>query len=228
MSKSRAVKVKTTEDIIQLMSEAVKTTLNTAANTNVSYSPTFIKTTKTCLRPDIGCFVLFEGGFTGLVAINFKADAALEIYRKYYLSMGMPEEELASHHTSLEVADTMGELMNQSIGRFQVMVKKQIGVGVNQNQPKMIALNQAMRIALETEVDKPQHRRVEFRTGENNCFYMESTTEKVEFINNSFESMNSHEEVDPEDILYKEKASRKAKDKTSSGIDEDLAKELGL
>ncbi len=228
MSKARTVKTKTTEDIIQLISEAVKHTLNTAAKTNVTYSPTFIKTSKTCLRPDIGCFVLFEGGFTGLVAINFNANAALEIYRKYYLSMGMPEDELATHHNSLEVADTMGELMNQSIGKFQVMVKNQIGVGVNQNQPKMIALNQAMRIALETEVDKPQHRRVEFRTGENNCFYVESTTEKVEFINSSFENLNASE-LDPEEIMDNEKrAASQGQDAGSANIDEDLANKLGL
>ncbi len=227
MSRPKASK-KTTEDIIQLISEGIKTTLNTAANTNVRYSPTFIKTSKTCLRPDIGCFVLFEGGFTGLVAINFNAAAALEIYRKYYLSMGMPEDELATHHSSVEVADTMGELMNQSIGKFQVMVKNQIGVGLSQNQPKMVALNQAMRIALETEVDKPQHRRVEFRTVENHCFYVESTTEKVEFINSSFEDMDSSE-IDPEQIMDNEK---KATDKSQNGcapnIDEDLARELGL
>jgi chemotaxis protein CheY-P-specific phosphatase CheC len=125
---------------------------------------------------------MFEGGFSGLVAMNFSAQAALEIYRRYNLNMGIPEKELASYHTSQEVADAMGELMNQSVGRFQVDLKKQIGIGVNQSQPKMVALNQAMRIALEAEVDRPQYRRVEFRTNHNNLFYVEITTEKVEFI----------------------------------------------
>jgi hypothetical protein len=28
---------------------------------------------RTCLKPDIGCFVLFDGGFSGLVVKNFSA-----------------------------------------------------------------------------------------------------------------------------------------------------------
>ena len=51
---------------------------------------------KTCLKPDIGCFVLFDGGFSGLVIINFSAQAAMELYSNYLLNMGLSKSDLAS------------------------------------------------------------------------------------------------------------------------------------
>jgi hypothetical protein len=46
---------------------------------------------KTYLKPDIGCFVLFDGGFSGLVIINLSAASAMELYRNYLLNMGLSE-----------------------------------------------------------------------------------------------------------------------------------------
>ncbi|WP_028574481.1 DUF3334 family protein [Desulfonatronovibrio hydrogenovorans] len=173
---------KSTDEILTILCQGIKETLETTTGSQIYYSPTFIKTNKTCLRPDIGCFVLFEGGFSGLVAMNFSAEAALEIYTKYNLNMGMPKEDLARHHTSNEVADAMGELMNQCIGKFRQLLKNAVGVGVNQTQPKMVALNQAMKLSLEADLDRPQFRRVEMKTQDHKFFYLEITLEKVEFI----------------------------------------------
>ncbi|WP_045216871.1 DUF3334 family protein [Desulfonatronovibrio magnus] len=200
-------KVKSTDDILLLLCQAIQGTLQTTTATDVQYSPTFIKTNKSCLRPDIGCFVLFEGGFSGLVAINFSAEAALEIYTKYNVNMGMPEDDLAKHHTSNEVADAMGELLNQSIGKFRQLLKNAVGVGVNQTQPKMVALNQAMKLSLEADLDRPQYRRVEFKTEGQKFFYLEITLEKVDFIYQFGQSgaENNEEEVSesPEDLMKK-------------------------
>lgn len=56
--------------------------------------------TKTCLKPDVACFVLFDGGFSGLVVMNFSAQSAMELYESYMLSMGIAKESLVSAHTS--------------------------------------------------------------------------------------------------------------------------------
>lgn len=202
---------KSTDEILMILCEAIKRTIDTTTGTEMYYSPTFIKTNKTCLRPDIGCFVLFEGGFSGLVAMNFSAESALEIYRKYNINMGMPEEELANHHTSNEVADAMGELMNQSIGKFRQLIKNAVGVGVNQTQPRMVALNQAMKLSLEADLDRPQFRRVEMKTQGQKFFYLEITLEKVEFINTSGGATDEDGNQDD-----------------NSQTPEDLMKELGL
>ncbi len=229
--KKTKVVVKTSADVLKILCEAIKETLATVTASNVTYSSTFIKTNKTCLRPDIGCFVLFEGGFTGLVAMNFSGEAALEIYKKYNLNMGMPEEELANHHTSSEVADTIGELMNQCVGKFQVMLKKELGIGVNQNQPKMVALNQAMKISLETEIDKPLFMRVEFRTQENRLFYLEITFEKVDFIMEKTPDVvdENDTDVDIEKLLEGgDVPSQATKDAGGGPVDEEFMKKLGL
>jgi chemotaxis protein CheY-P-specific phosphatase CheC len=230
VSSKKKQKIKSTNDILKILCEGVQTTLSSTTCTDIKYASTFIVTNKTCLRPDIGCFVLFEGGFSGLVAMNFSAAAALEIYRSYYLSMGMPEEELARYHTSPDVADAMGELMNQSVGQFQVMLKNAIGVGVTINQPKMVALSQAMKISLETEVDRPQFRRVEFRTAANHLFYLETTLEKVEFVLDSMDK-NEPQALDVEDLLKKgsqpEPSAEAGSSEGSEGGD-DVLRQLGL
>ena len=231
MSSKKKQKVKSTNEILKILCEAVKTTLVSTTCADIKYASTFIVTNKTCLRPDIGCFILFEGGFSGLVAMNFSAAAALEIYQAYYLSMGMPEEELARYHTSPDVADAMGELMNQSVGKFQVMLKNEVGVGVTINQPKMVALNQAMKISLETEVDRPQFRRVEFRTAANHLFYLETTLEKVEFVLDSLDRSEA-QPFDVEDLLKKGgktgPSSEEGNGRDASGADEEILRQLGL
>ncbi len=117
----------------------------------------------------------------------------------------MPEDELSTHHTSSYVADTIGELMNQCMGQFQISLKKKLGIGVNQNQPKMVALNQAMRISLETEIDHPQFMRVEFRTMENKLFYLETTIEKVDFIMEESPGVVKNKDINVDELIENQK-----------------------
>ncbi|MEF1272682.1 DUF3334 family protein, partial [Vibrio campbellii] len=86
-------KVVTTEDILLKLCQSVSGVLTSATSSQINYSAMVQKINKTSLKPDFGCFVLFDGGFTGLVVINFTAKAALEIYTNYMRNMGMPEEE---------------------------------------------------------------------------------------------------------------------------------------
>ncbi len=114
----KKTKVITTEDILLKLCQSVSTVLTSATQSSVTYSAMVQKITKTTLKPDFGCFVLFDGGFSGLVVINFTSQAALEVYSNYMRHMGMPEEELAIHHNADEVGDVLGELMNQLVGDF--------------------------------------------------------------------------------------------------------------
>ncbi len=162
----------TTDEILITLCSSVTQVLGAAGNAQVAYSPMVQKIQKTCLRPDLGCFVLFDGGFSGLVIINFTAEAALEIYRKYMMSMGMPESELAQFHTSDEVGNVMGELMNQIVGDFTNRVRLDLHTSINQSQPKMMAINKQVQILINTQLDQPQARRVTFSTPLHNIFYM--------------------------------------------------------
>lgn len=222
-------KVVTTEDILLKLCQSVSGVLTSATSSQVSYSAMVQKINKTSLKPDFGCFVLFDGGFTGLVVINFTAKAALEIYTNYMRNMGMPEEELAISHTSDEVADVLGELMNQLVGDFTNKIRKELQTNITQNQPKMLAINKQVILQVDTNLDRPQARRVTFSTANNNIFYLELAMDKTEFI--QLEEFEIAEDESPDDILEatrKEMAEKQGQSSHSTDEANDLLNQLGL
>ena len=147
--------------------------------------------------------------------------------------MGMPESELAFSHTSDEVADVMGELMNQILGYFINKVNKQLQTSINQSQPKMLTINKELTISIDTNLDEAVARRVSFRTQSNNIFYLEFAMDKTEFI--KLDDFDAEEDFDPDDLLaeHGQKSSQSQASSwtpAASGVDEadDLLNELGI
>ena len=172
----------TTEDILIKLCNSVKNVLSAAAQTPIDYSPMIQRITKTSLKPDIGCFVVFDGAFSGLVVIYFSAAAALEVYQSYLMQMGIPKKELATQHTSDEVGNVMGELMNQILGDFTGKISHELKTHITQSQPKMLTINKQVLLSIDTNLDRPQARRVSFYTGKNNIFYLELAIDRTELI----------------------------------------------
>ncbi|WP_440053299.1 DUF3334 family protein [Pseudoalteromonas sp. T1lg65] len=222
-------KVISTEDILSTLCHSVTEVLSSASGNDIGYSAMVQKITRTCMRPDIGCFVLFDGGFTGLVVTNFTAQAAMEVYTDYMRNMGMPEEEIAKSHLSDDVANVLGELMNQIVGDFTNKVREQLHTSITQNQPKMMAINKQVQISVDTTMDRPQARRVTFTTQGQNIFYLELAMDKTEFI--KLHDFDISESVDPDDIIASQNKSNKAKkaEQTTEDVaDDDFMSELGL
>jgi CheY-specific phosphatase CheX len=188
-----------TEDLLTSLCNSVTRVLNVATHCGVHYSGMVQRITKTCLKPDIGCFVLFDGGFSGLVVINFSAQTAMELYESYMINMGMPKSELAGSHTSDEVANIMGELMNQIVGDFTGKVRRELQTHITQNQPKMLVLNKQLVLSVDTHLDKPEVRRVTFYTGKNNIFYLELAIDRTEFI--KLYDFEANEVPDPDALI---------------------------
>jgi chemotaxis protein CheY-P-specific phosphatase CheC len=144
-------------------------------------------------------------------------------------NMGMPEEELAISHTSDEVGDVLGELMNQLVGDFTNKIRKELQTNITQNQPKMLALNKQVILQVDTNLDRPQARRVTFSTANNNIFYLELAMDKTEFI--QLEEFEIAEDETPDDILEATRKSMEEKSKpetTSHSSADDLLDELGI
>ncbi|WP_038174375.1 MULTISPECIES: DUF3334 family protein [Vibrio] len=222
-------KVVTTEDILLKLCQSVSGVLTSATSSNVTYSAMVQKITKTSLKPDFGCFVLFDGGFSGLVVINFTSKAALEVYTNYMRNMGMPEDELAVSHTSDEVADVLGELMNQLVGHFTNQIRKDLQTHITQNQPKMLSLNKQVNLSVDTNLDRPQARRVTFSTEKGHIFYLELAMDKTEFI--QLEEFDIAEDECPDDILEQAQQKMKQKQKPPAAKQDnsdDLFDELGI
>ena len=223
-----------TEDILLSLCNSVTRVLTVATQSQIHFSGMVQRITKTCLKPDIGCFVLFDGGFSGLVVINFSAQAAMELYETYMLSMGMSKEDLASSHTSDEVSNVMGELMNQIVGDFTGKVARELQTHITQNQPKMLVLNKQVMLSVDTNLDKPEARRVTFYTGHNNIFYLELAIDRTEFI--KLFDFEANEAPDPDDLIAQANAQHTPEpepepqdpQQTPANEHDDLLKSLGM
>lgn len=216
-----------TEDILLSLCNSVSRVLTVATQSQIHFSGMVQRITKTCLKPDIGCFVLFDGGFSGLVVINFSAQAAMELYESYMLSMGMAKEELASSHTSDEVSNVMGELMNQIVGDFTGKVARELQTQITQNQPKMLVLNKQVMLSVDTNLDRPEARRVTFYTGRNNIFYLELAIDRTEFI--KLFDFEANEAPDPDELIAQANSPTEAAPKPSTSSEhDDLLKSLGM
>ena len=218
-----------TEDILTSLCNSVTRVLTVATQSEIHYSGMVQRITKTCLKPDIGCFVLFDGGFSGLVVLNFSAATAMELYESYMLNMGMPKSELASSHTSDEVANILGELMNQIVGDFTGKVRRELQTNITQNQPKMLVLNKQVMLSVDTQLDKPESRRVTFYTGKNNIFYLELAIDRTEFI--KLHDFEVSENINPDEVLAQASAAAQSTFSAAAGSNTDqdeLLKSLGM
>ena len=218
-----------TEDLLTSLCNSVSRVLTVATQCQIQYSGMVQRITKTCLKPDIGCFVLFDGGFSGLVVLNFSAETAMELYESYMLNMGMPKDELANSHTSDEVSNIMGELMNQIVGDFTGKVRRELQTHITQNQPKMLVLNKQVVLSVDTHLDKPEARRVTFYTGRNNIFYLELAIDRTEFI--KLHEFEANEAPNPDEVIAQTNAEQHAS-AVHAPVDEnnhdDLLKSLGM
>ncbi|MCG2583161.1 DUF3334 family protein [Massilia sp. TS11] len=217
-----------TEDLLTSLCNSVTRVLNFATQSKVHYSAMVQRITKIGLKPDIGCFVLFDGGFTGLVVLNFAAETAMEIYERYMLHMGMPKSELAGSYTSDEVANILGELMNQIVGDFTGKIRRELQTNITQNQPKMLVLTKQVMLQVDTPLDRPEMRRVSFYTEKNNIFYLELAIDRTEFI--KLHDFDASEVQDPDALLAEQQqkgASTTAHVNEASDADE-LLKSLGM
>lgn len=216
-----------TEDLLRSLCDSVSEVLTVATHGEIRYSGMVQRIARTCLKPDIGCFVLFDGGFSGLVVINFSAAAAMELYEKYMLGMGMAKSGLAASFTADDVSNVMGELMNQCMGDFTGKVDRELQTHITQNQPKMLALTKQIILSIDTNIDHPEMRRVTFHTAENNIFYLELAVDRTEFI--KLKNFEVQAAVDPDELL--EQAARAAEPMQSAPGSEDhdaLLKSLGM
>ena len=219
-----------TEDVLTSLCNSVVRVLNVATQSKLHFSAMVQRITKIGLKPDIGCFVLFDGGFSGLVVLNFDGDTALEIYEKYMLNMGMPRSELATSFTSDEVSNILGELMNQIVGDFTGKVRRELQTNITQNQPKMLVLNKQVTLSVDTALDKPEFRRVSFFTEKNNIFYLELAIDHTEFI--KLREFDANEVPDPDALLEQQQQQQPtASEPVSDALDVDsdeLLRSLGM
>jgi CheY-specific phosphatase CheX len=167
------------DEISKIFLKTAQKTLETNTKQDVTYSTTIQKIPKVSMKPDLTCFVQFDGDYIGLVVMNFSADAAYAIYEKYMLSMGMPKEELATGLSSAEVTDSIGEITNQIMGQVVKDVGETFDLNAVFGQPKALTLNSAITLVI--DANYAENRRLSFKIG-NYSFRIEIAMEHTEFI----------------------------------------------
>lgn len=174
--------------------ESAKEVLEASTGQEVIYSKTLQKIPVIHLRPEIGCFVMFNGDYSGLMIMNFSAEAALEIYRGNMKQMGFPDEELASDFTADEVVDSIGELINQIIGKVRREVESKYGLTATNTQPKAIALTTSIILTIDAHaVDRDLCRRLSFKVN-GHPFHIELSMERTEFV--SLDNDDIHQQAE--------------------------------
>ena len=84
-------------------------------------------------------------------------------------------------------------------------------------------------MTVDSNIERPQARRVSFSTEGNNIFYLELAMDKTEFI--KLHDFDISEAVDPDDIIENEAKQKAEKQKAASqadDADDDFMAELGL
>jgi CheY-specific phosphatase CheX len=171
--------VEAIDAVVGICCQAVKEVLEINARKEISFSKTIQKVPKVSMRPHIGCFVQFIGDYNGLVVMNFSGAAALTLYTSYMIAMGMPEEELAKDYTSVDVADSIGEMVNQIMGKLTKLVEDNFDLSTVCGQPKALALNSAIILTIDS--DYKENRRIAF-TVDKQKFYLELAMESTKFL----------------------------------------------
>ncbi|WP_022667423.1 DUF3334 family protein [Desulfospira joergensenii] len=167
------------DEISKIFLRTAQKTLETSTLQEITYSSTIQAIPKVAMRPDLTCFVQFEGDYSGLVILNFSADAAFAIYKSYMTAMGMPEDELGTSITSPEVTDSIGEISNQLMGQLIKDVEEKFELNASFGQPKALTLNSAITLVIDAHY--AENRRLSMKIG-NYSFRIEIAMEHTEFI----------------------------------------------
>lgn len=130
-------------------------------------------------------------------------------------------------HTSDEVGNTLGELMNQIVGDFTAAIEHELMVSVTQSQPKMIAINKEVVLSINAGLENPQARKVAFQTQGRQPFFIEMAIEKTTFV--MLDGFEPRERATVDDILEEARtASGESAEVPASENADDLLDSLGI
>ena len=95
----------------------------------------------------------------------------------------------------------------------------------------MLTINKQVLLSIDTNLDRPQARRVSFYTGKNNIFYLELAIDRTEFI--QLHEFEAEKELDPDAILAAEASRQENSESTetftnNNSDSDDLLASLGL
>lgn len=167
----------------KIFSNAAREVIQAATGLEIQISHTVQKVKNVQITEDIGGFVSFAGDYNGILVMNFQAEAALEIAQAYLRMMGMPEEEIPTHHHADDLRSNIGEIINQIIGKGRQMVQEKFNLVARSNTPAVVPVTIPIGMMLESsQLANNDCIRISFSTTSLRRFHMEISMESTEFI----------------------------------------------
>lgn len=167
----------------KIFSNAAKEVIKAASGIDIQVSQTVQRVRNVQITEALGSFVSFAGDYNGILVMNFEAESALEICQCYLRSMGLPEEDIPTHHHADELRSNIGEIVNQIIGKGRQQVQEKFNLVAKSNTPAVVPVTIPIGMILESsQMDHNHCIRISFSTGNLHRFHMEISMENSDFV----------------------------------------------
>jgi CheY-specific phosphatase CheX len=175
---------KTIDVVAQILGQSTVEVMQRSSGSSAQFANYLQKIPSVNLKPDVSCFIQFEGDYRGLLVMNFPQETALEYYRASMIHMGMPPEEVSENYISDQVLDSVGEMVNQLIGKFRQKMQTKYGFFATNRRPKPLEIVDSILLSIQgvPNDDMERCRRLSFRFMDKFPFTIEFFLEKTEFI----------------------------------------------
>lgn len=167
----------------KLFSKAAMETIKTATGLKIHESNTYQRIPNIKIAGDVGSFVSFKGDYNGILIMNFSGDSAIEIVTAYLKTMGMPAEDIPANHTSDDVRNNIGEIINQIVGKCRHSIQNRYDLAATASIPAVVPITTPIGLVLETTHGEEQECvRVSLSTPSSNRFYIELSMESAQLV----------------------------------------------
>ena len=134
-------------------------------------APSFYVIDTAQTRHRVSSLLDFTGGINGFVIINYPEAAAIDVVSTFMRGMGMSAEDCPKS-IGEEVINTLGEIINQVLGKFRKNIKGHYGLAAESGTPITMLVNTMLRLS---PVDSTQNLYVrgQISTPSLKAFYIE-------------------------------------------------------
>ena len=122
-------------------------------------------------RHRISSLLDFTGGINGFVIINYPEEAAVDVVSTFMQRMGLPPEDCPKT-VSEEVVSTLGEIINQVLGKFRKNIQIRYGLSAESGTPITMMVNTMLRLT-PVGIDENFYVRGQISTPSSKAFYIE-------------------------------------------------------
>ena len=146
------------------------------ASGKFSIAPSFYVINTAQTRHRVSSLLDFTGGINGFVIINYPAAAAIDVVSTFMQGMGMPANDCPKT-VGEEVINTLGEVLNQVLGKFRKNIQGHFGLVAESGTPITMLVNTMLRLS---PVDSTQNLYVrgQLSTPSLKAFYIEFCIQK--------------------------------------------------